>query len=294
MQHFCKPSDIGPRLVPGLEQFGRLHDPHLDKLTASIAESGIHWPILVDRDMNLISGWRRLEAAKKVGETKVPFLAGDIDTIIAAMDAENAHADPATTVPMQTLEKMYIAALLRELGRPRMLDGRMKAARMARLPPSKRPPPGALAFSVEPDIARVLGFSASAWSQIGVLVPAVTGVERTGAYQAYLMHDREKALKAVEEIDNGGKPHRAIRNYRNSLREPIQPQPLAMWKNTVEGMSTGISNLGVAVEGLRIAAPPADLTPEQAAKWAEQLTDALRPARALLNRLYMYAKREEQ
>ena len=67
----------------------RLDLGDLDALAASIKDTGLLHPIVVQRDGTLVAGERRLRAVELLGWRKIPVTVVDLDAVVRGEFAEN-------------------------------------------------------------------------------------------------------------------------------------------------------------------------------------------------------------
>lgn len=68
--------------------------PHLSQLVKSIETHGLHYPILVSKEMRVIDGHRRLAACKALGWDAIPILvctSDNTDLVYAEVNANSRH-----------------------------------------------------------------------------------------------------------------------------------------------------------------------------------------------------------
>lgn len=103
----------------------------IDSLVISIKDVGLLQPVVVDRDLRLVAGQRRLEALFRMGETVVPVRYAD--SVVDAASALRAERDEnECRKAMTPSERVALTERLIELERPaareRMANGGRKSA----------------------------------------------------------------------------------------------------------------------------------------------------------------------
>jgi DNA modification methylase len=98
----------------------KLHPPEqVHKIAQQISEMGFLVPIVVDKDMVIISGHGRLQAAKDLNMTEVPVIIADWLTdeqVMAARIADNKVAESAWDMPMLAFDLGTLSRLDIDLG----------------------------------------------------------------------------------------------------------------------------------------------------------------------------------
>ena len=161
----------------------------LDGLMASIRAGGMHDPILVTQDVKLLSGHRRLVAAKRLGWTDVPVQrVDDARQAIAAFAREGDEQ----RIPMLLSEAVALGE------RVAMLGG---------LPLSRE-----VRYALGP-VTRLGGWR---YLQARAIVRAMVDPARS-------RDDQDFARELVVEMDLAGTPARAAKRLRR--RQPSAPSP---------------------------------------------------------------------
>jgi hypothetical protein len=285
--HVCKPSEIKPRYYLGFEEFVRETPAYKDeKLANSLLNYGMRQPIIVDRNMGLVSGERRLRAAKQVGMKQVPFIIGDFHAIIAAMRAERANEDPEYTVEMGVIDKLKMIMVLRAVGKPTILAARAQITseggrrRHGLAPRAAREP-----ITPEDDIQTVVGLGTPASCRVlrRFIVPVFGPAAEVGHYQIRTPPNREAALKALEEYEHGRVGSHNVWKLYLQLSNPLPPQPMKLWEQTIGAITEHVENVGPMID--RLKTPPVEMTPEIALQWANDLAARMKPLRVLVSQL---------
>jgi hypothetical protein len=300
VEQTCNPNEIKPRYYLGVDEFMRMGPQELeDKLAGNILTYGLRCPIIVDRDMNLISGGRRLTAVKRLGLKKIPIIIGDFKTVIAAMQAEQAYEDAEAAkandmpgyqdasfhFPMTTIEKLKMVLVLRTLTRPLILEARTHAARLGGKSRQGKPKgPSNRSAPLEDAIGTVarLGSSSSYRVMRRLMVPVFGEAAADPLFSIRTPPNEKAALAAIAAYDNGLGAHSVWEVYM-SESNPLPPQPMKMWEQTVGAIIQHIDNLNPLIEGLNT--PPLELTSEQARTWGNDISAKLAPLRVLVSQL---------
>lgn len=288
MAHVCKPSEIKPRYYLGFEEFVRETSADADnKLAGNLLNYGMRQPIIVDRNMGLVSGERRLRAAKQVGMKQVPFIIGDFHAIIAAMKAEQANADPEYTVEMGVIDKLKMIMVLRAVGKPTILAARAKISSDGGRKRHGLAPKGNAKAPITPedDIQTVVGLGTPASCRVlrRFIVPVFGPAAEVGHYQIRTPPNREAALKALEEYERGRVGSHNVWKLYLQLSNPLPPQPMKLWEQTIGAITEHVGNVGPMID--RLNTPPVEMTPEIALQWANDLAARMKPLRVLVSQL---------
>jgi hypothetical protein len=275
VEHF-KPTEIQPRYYFGAAHFGR-PNTQIDKLAADIEAHGMRSPIVIDQQRNLVSGWRRLEAAKLLKMKTVPVVIGDFFVIIAAMREENANADPATTVPMTVIEKLKMISTLRNAGIPIMLARRHKLGQGK----AKQP---VVHISIDDAIQTVMDIETDhAYRTICRFVIPALGLPNKGQYKVVIPPNQAHALEALRQYEAGDISAYDTWHVYLELINPRSPQKKQVWVDNVAAIHQQLRNMKFLVDQLHT--PPVDLTTEEAKQWGDQLSEHMKPLRQLTNQL---------
>jgi len=285
----CKIKDILPRYYVGVEEFDRPFT-QIDMLAEDIKARGIQQPIIVDRNLRLISGWRRLEAARWIGMKEVPFIAGDFYTVIAAIREEQANADPAFTVEMRALDKLKMINTLRILGEGERIKRRLqithRAGKTRHGKGDQAPVPQP---STEEAIASVMRYEpASAYKIWGMMASHCLGAVH-GKFGPHAKANEEAALEAmrIHQIGlDGHGPHcgaHATWEIYRKLSTKVEPQDMRTWETGIAAIQQQLEHLHLLAEQLHT--PPRELTVEQAVLWGDQISSQLKPFRVLAGKL---------
>ena len=103
----------------------------MDGLCAMIGDLGVFQPVVVDPDDNLVCGYRRLCAAKRLGHEYVNCVvaedAGDVRTALRMQMAENVGRKDFTPSEKVELGRLIEAAEARGAAKPDRLNGSVRA-----------------------------------------------------------------------------------------------------------------------------------------------------------------------
>lgn len=275
MEHF-KPTEIQPRYYAGAAEFRR-PDADVDKLAADIEQHGMRSPIVIDRERHLVSGWRRLEAAKLLKMKTVPVIIGDFYVIIAAMQAENATADPATTVPMTIIEKLKMISTLRNAGIPIVLARRHKLGQHKAKGHSEPE-------SIDDQIQSVVDIQPDhAYRTLCRFVIPALGLPNKGQYKVVVPPHQAHALEALRQYEAGEISAYDTWYVYLELINPRQPQKKQVWESNIKAIHQQLRNMKMLVD--QFHTPPVDLTTAEAKAWGDQLSELMKPLRQLTNQL---------
>ena len=264
----------------------RLDLGDLSELQASISELGLLCPVAVDRQGRLIHGHRRLEACRRLGWTEVPVVVlGHLD---AALDLLRAERDENTCrLPMSPSELTRLGMEIERLEQPeaearkRTGGEQGRASRYglagARTSTSQRP----VSEKTVERVGRALGVSRSTYQRRRRLVadaqdPALSEEQRRGAQEA------------IDEVDRTGNTTGPYERYmkRHRPRPTVAVTPrratvaTASVTFTADKQRQVIDRTLAALDGLAYAVAAIDalhpeLSPDEAARWAADLSKPL-------------------
>lgn len=100
----------------------------LEGLARSLAETGLAQPPLVDAQMRLVCGHRRVEAARSLGWTEIAVRVLDIEDPLALMVAEDANRKDLTASEKYSIAETLRGRAEQEGWRKRAFGGRLDAA----------------------------------------------------------------------------------------------------------------------------------------------------------------------
>lgn len=198
----------------------------LDSLIASIRDVGFLHPIVVNSRSELIVGFRRFQAAIRMGLRTVPTrMCSNLDDAIAAVKAERdentcrKEFTPSEMVSIgRRLEAMERPAAAERQQATRAKNGENAGKkRGGKLPPPSR----AAAGKTRDKVAAVIGVSGRTYEKAKEVVEAAE-------------KEPEKFAPVVEEMDRTGKVEPAYQKVVASPGPPRQPTPLdkllAAWR----------------------------------------------------------------
>lgn len=273
-------SAINPRYMPGLEEFGRSpesggDDASLKLLAAHIADHGLKWPIVCNRNLDLVSGWRRLAALRMIHKSSktVQVISGDFRQMAPAIQEQRQETDPdllAVTVPMRPWELTKLGLILwldylEILAQSRQQKGVTQGRRGPR-------PTGIKAGQ---EVGACLGIRETEWNHLRPVAMAALGLRVDARPNRRFDHDQEIAVQHMALLDSGevtglyslrDKYVAAIR--KKNTRPPAQ-RSVKEWEKTMGGILSTLGTVCDVVSGLGPA--PDDLDPALAQQWVTDI-----------------------
>lgn len=184
----------------------------IDALTASITEVGLLQPVVLDKDFNLIAGFRRLEAFKRMDRQQIEALVvGGLQDIVLALHAER---DENTCRKEFTVSELVaIGCRIEEAERPKSED-RMKAG-------VKEPSGLETRGSKESESTRTRGVVGKALGISGPTYDRAKAVVSAAENATDPAHELAKDL--LPKVDAGEIPvSRAARQVRDQRRQSVK------------------------------------------------------------------------
>lgn len=254
----------------------------LDSLAASIKELGVLAPVLIDPDLRLIDGERRVRAAKSLGMETIPTRI--VSNLTEATDLLKAERDANLCRQEMTVsEKVSLARRIEELERPKALERmseRGKAGAESRWGGggSTEPTPSAPRRSSD-TAAEAAGLSRATYERAKKVMDAATNPEEEPEVQA-------AAKEAVAAMDRGGSVRAALRSVDEAkgkaasperpalaLPQPAKYGPRKKHVQIIDSMAVTLRGLAMAAEG--IGELDATVTAEEAARLKGDLSKSL-------------------
>lgn len=245
----------------------------IDALARSLGKRGLIHPVLVLPDMRLVSGYRRVAAALRIGWTEIDVIF--VETL--AEIAERMSTERMEATNRKAMRPSENAALATDLGKitlgvkdPRTYGGEVRR-----------------------QIGIALGTSESAVGRLIRVLALANGDDR---------FKRHAALDTLKKMDYTGTVEMPIRELSEKLgglgrgpivfnhgtsprksREESRQTTVPQQRIALDRLITMMGNLGAAVSYVGEVHP--DLPPGEAATFAEELRRAKKPLAQLVNQL---------
>lgn len=262
----------------------------IDKLMTSIAETGLLQPILVTRHNELISGWRRLEACRRLGWEGIPAVLAD--SLTEVVDQLRAERDETTCrEPMAPSEMVALGLTIEELERTnaearrtegRIVGGRVRQGQLERTNAAKR--------KTTEVVADALGVSTRTYERARALVQAAQHGDELAAEQVRCM-DETGAITPAYNRWKGLPQAPTGRQQPRTDPDPVKASGARLPRRSQhKAISSALSTINGLVIGLdSVEEIDGAVTKEEAARWARDLSDAVRALRALKRKLGEHA-----
>lgn len=263
----------------------RKRDPgDLGPLIKSIEQHGLLNPIVLTKNNRLISGWRRLQAFKKLGRKSID--AYFVDNIFDAVELIDKEGEsPLYFKEMTWSERVAFALILEEMDEERVrftkINARLKAAEVRYSGKY-----GAIYKDREPStramIAHVLGCTVSLYGAARFVYIAAHDPEASDKI-------KELCQRAVKRMDETGQPNAGkvviSKGMEAALRveQPDIVGTAADQRKVLDGAGPVMSAL---VHGFReITAVHPDLTRDESLLWLDNLSRARREIEQMIKKL---------
>jgi ParB-like chromosome segregation protein Spo0J/DNA-binding CsgD family transcriptional regulator len=192
----------------------------IDGLAASIADVGLLEPILVNTDLRLIAGERRLLAHRKLGRDVIACRkVATLDDAAAALRAERDENVQRLAMPASVLATLGEA--LETLERPRAAQAQRDSGgdvrRRERFPSTE----GNRDNQTSARVSKALGISRTSYERI-------SRVRRDAENSSLPADQQDAAAAALDEMDRTGTvtpPHDNYARYCRERREPNESPP---------------------------------------------------------------------
>ncbi|MGW0904950.1 ParB/RepB/Spo0J family partition protein [Streptomyces sp. NPDC002853] len=292
----------------------------LADLMASIKQLGLLQPIVVSGSNKLIAGGRRLESCRRLGLDEVPVVVAE--HIHDAVDLLKAERDENTCrKPMTASELISLGRQIEALEKPRAAEalrrGQLKgaAATAGRLsvPANEEP---SERFDSRERAAEAVGLSTATYSRLKQVANAAEGISDVSpqrqeeSRESLALLDRITSGEEVRPVE-GGRPltvtavyekwkgHKANRGdeapaERRRSQPAAAPAPPLLdsrgrrmpQRSQRKSLAEGVSTLsGLCVGFASVTELDASIDAEEAARWARDLSEALRVLRSLNSKL---------
>lgn len=260
----------------------------LASLMDSIQEVGLLHPVVVTRDRVLIAGQRRLEACRRLGWDAVP--ATFAENVTDAITALTAERDENTCRKDMTMSELVaLGRRIEALEKPKAEERqRLHAGTAPGRPAENTVRPGTTSVHEPTDREKYPRTSETVGAAIGL---SGRTYERAKRIVTAAESGDEKAAAAVKRMDETNKVRGA---YEAFVSPPKRDQPtpgtrVYKARRQHESIPAAMSALRGLMQGIRtIAEIDPEITKEEAASWASDLSESIGALRAFHSKLKEY------
>lgn len=262
----------------------------VDSLARSMESPvGLINPITVTPDGRLVAGQRRLEAARRLGWSKIQ--ARMVDTLDGAVERLTAERDENTErKPMTPEELVALGKALEELERPRAAERRREAAvragkiRQGSSDPALRSRDHKAGDNglTRDKVGQAIGMSGGSYIRAKTIVEAAHDITAPP-------EEQEIAKAALADMNATGNIHGnydKVRNVRGGRLGAPTKTPLQRPAQQRKALTNAVHTLSGMADGLALVDPiHPDITSGEAAQWVDGLSEARRVIESLIKRL---------
>ena len=260
-------------------------------LAESMAVLGLINPVTVTPDGRLLAGGRRVAAARLLGWTQIGVR--EVDTRDDAIRSLEIERDENTErLDMKVSEKVSLGKAIEAMRRPQQQERRRQAGRIAAAKRLGRSIDDVISGSDEqnfpesmrtrPEIASAVGMQETSYYKAKEIVNAAADQGRTPEQRALAAEALANIDAGAETIGGAYERVRANRPAPQPRQRPTIDKPAAQRR--------AISTAEVALSGIahgldQITDLHEEITSEEAARWADSLSDSRRAITSLIKRL---------